>query len=136
MQFAYWSIDDVNRELAQRLAARMRVRLDLCDFRDSTRAVAAHIYDLDSFPADRRAVLLAALRAARQRTPVAIHTYRLSAGAARALRRNGVIVVRRLQLTLFMALSVTVAGLRARRRKPRSSAAGVAANPRVPATVV
>jgi len=33
MQFAYWSIDDVNRELAQRLAARMRVRLDLCDFR-------------------------------------------------------------------------------------------------------
>src|ERR1043166_8336946 len=95
MQFAYWTIDEVNRDLAERLAARAQVGLELCDFRDQRPEALAQLYDLDSFPPDRRAALLADLKAARRSEPVAIHTYRLPARDARRLRPTGVCVVPR-----------------------------------------
>jgi hypothetical protein len=118
MRFAYWTIDEVNRDLAQRLAARAGVQLDVRSFQDgaATATFDAVLYDLDFFPPDRREALLADLRTQPRSEQVAVHSYHVSPRHASALRRQGVIVVRRLRLALFTRLRAAVAGARAELR--------------------
>jgi hypothetical protein len=62
------------------------------------------VYDLDFLPADYRARLLAAHTTARSGALIAIHSYNLTSGQRRRLRRRGVVVARRLGSSLFARL--------------------------------
>jgi hypothetical protein len=131
MRFAYWTIDEVNQHRAERLAERAGVELDIRTFRDAapSEPFDAVLYDLDFFPADCRRALLADLQAQQRIQPVAVHSYHLPARQARTLRRQGVIVVRRLRFVVFARLRKTIiASRRARSRNPQHGAS--AASPR------
>jgi hypothetical protein len=106
MHIAYLSIDEVNRALAERLAAAGGDVLCVLEPRDpaSLGNGAARVYDLDSLPPRLRASVLADLRAAPPPMPAAVHSYSLEDEDVEALSRNGVVVVRRLGLKLFRAL--------------------------------
>jgi hypothetical protein len=121
MRFAYWSIDEVNQNLAERFASRTGVQLDVRSFQDAaaTGVFDAMLYNLDFFPPDRRKALLANLETKPPSEPVAVHSYRLSKRQAAALWRNGAIVARRLGLALFARLRAAVARTDA---EPRASA--------------
>jgi hypothetical protein len=124
MRFAYWTIDEVNQDLAERLAAETGVHLDVLSFRDIFPAglFDAVLYDLDFFPPDRRQVLLADLQAGRRTEPVAVHSYHLLARHALALRRQGVIVTRRLRPQVFNRLWAAVAARQANQQKSERAA--------------
>jgi hypothetical protein len=111
MLFAYLTLDEVNQNLAERLAADAGVGLEVLSFRDAAPAgqFDAVLYDLDFLPDDRRQQLLADLSAGRRVEPVAVHGYCLTGRQARALRRRGVLVARKLRPELFARLR-TVAG--------------------------
>lgn len=127
MRFAYWTIDEVNQHVAQRLANRAGVELDIRSFQDADAAVAfdAVLYDVDFFPADRRQTLLADLAAHRRAEPIVVHSYRLSGTEARALRRQGVIVVRRLRSSVFARLRAVVLRRLVQRGRKRAAKPGV-----------
>jgi hypothetical protein len=106
MRLAYLTLDEVNLELARRLAARACLRLDELTFRDGDRTGPRDgvLYDLDTLPEDYRGRLLAALAAGGRDGPVGVHGYALAPRQARALRRRGVVVARRLSRVLFARL--------------------------------
>jgi hypothetical protein len=106
MRFAYLSLDVVNQELASRLAARAGVRLNTLTFRDPV-PNGPHdvvLYDLDFLPDNYRERLLDNLTSGAQSGRIAVHGYGLSLRIARALRRHGVFVARRLRGNLFQRL--------------------------------
>jgi hypothetical protein len=70
------------------------------------------VYDLDSFPEAEREEVLAKLLNSLALYPVALHSYNLTDGQVRCLRRNGVAVHRRLTEAVFLGL------------KPRRAEAG------------
>jgi hypothetical protein len=115
MLCAYLSLDEVNQDLAARSADEAGVELDALTFRDAAPAgqFDAVVYDLDSLPPAYRRALLADLGAGQLVEPVAVHSYNLSAGQVRALRRRGVIVGRRLRSRLFDRLLAAVHARRA-----------------------
>jgi hypothetical protein len=104
MRYAYLTHDDVNRDLAARLAAGVGVELEPLTMRDDPRRFDAVLYDLDFLPADDRDRLLAQLSSDRANRPAAVHGYGLSARQRRTLRRRGVTVARRLCGALFARL--------------------------------
>jgi hypothetical protein len=106
MRFAYLTLDVVNQALAARLAAAAGVCFSALTFRDAVPSGPrdAVLYDLDFLPADFRERLLKELVAGPRRGPVAVHGYSLSPRVARALRRRGVVVARRLRAGLFRRL--------------------------------
>jgi hypothetical protein len=115
MWCAYLTLDEVNQDLAQRLAAAAGVRLEVLSLRDAAPAgqFEAVLYDLDFLPPDCREALLADLRAQRWIEPVAVHSYQLSPRQIVALRRSGVIVARRLGRKVFDRLLAAVSARRA-----------------------
>src|SRR3954467_11650758 len=106
MQFAYLTLDEMNQDLAARLADAAGVELDVLSFHAPAPdgPFDAVLYDLDYLPDDRRAALLATPAAGCRGKPVAVHGYHPSAGAGRALRRQGVLVARHLDAELFVRL--------------------------------
>src|SRR5438309_823613 len=79
MFIAYLSTDEVNRDLAETLAAAGGDALCLLEPRDLPRSEdgAALVYDLDSLPPGLCASLVADLRAVPPARPVAVHSYAL-----------------------------------------------------------
>jgi hypothetical protein len=106
MLFAYLSMDEVNQDLAHRLAAAYDVELDVLTFRDAAPAgqFDAVLHDLDSLPADRRAAILANLEGGEVPGPVAVHSYNLRVSQIKALRNRGVLVTRQLNPQVFVRL--------------------------------
>jgi hypothetical protein len=127
MRFAYWTIDEVNQHLAERFAARTGVQIDVCSFRDAdaARSFDAVLYDLDFFPMEQRRDLLAGLLAQQRIEPVVVHSYHLRSEEARALRRQGVIVVRRLRPNVFARLRALVSRQARKRSDQRAARPGV-----------
>jgi hypothetical protein len=95
---AYLSHDEVNLDLAQRLADAAGVQLCPLSVRDSAPAVScdAVLWDLDGLPHAERAGALKALLAGPLTRPAGMHSYRLEGAEVRALRARGVAVSRRL----------------------------------------
>ena len=114
MRVAYLTVDEVNQEMAAELAARCHVTVEPVSFRDwpLQRPFDAVVYDLDSFPKAERAEVLTKLLNSLALYPVAVHSYSLTEGQVRRLRRNGIAVHRRLTEAVFLGL------------KPRRAEAG------------
>lgn len=106
MLYAYLTHDEVNQDLAKKLAAEMDVDVYVFCLRDACKAgqFDAVLYDLDALPPDTRLMLLADLGARRRRRPIAVHSHNLSDQQERALRRQGVIVTKRLRLEVIARL--------------------------------
>jgi hypothetical protein len=114
MRIAYLTTDEVNKNLALRLAAQWDMSLHPLEPRDPPPDgdFDAVLYDWDHWPANQRPSALdgAQERAAR---PVALHSYSLERDQARALRRSGVLVFDRLELKTLFDLHRAVAQARA-----------------------
>jgi hypothetical protein len=99
VSIAYMSLDEVNQDLALEIA-------DGCGERLATLASSAEVlpgecdaivYDLDHLCASDRRLILEQLMLGPTERLAAVHSYHLPPRAVRSLRRNGVIVERRLQ---------------------------------------
>jgi hypothetical protein len=106
MRFAYLTLDVVNENLAARLAAAAGLSFRTLTLRDPVPDGRGDVvlYDLDFLPADYRERLLADLKSGRWSGRVGVHSYSLTRRLARALRRRGVVVTRRLRGGLFRRL--------------------------------
>jgi hypothetical protein len=123
---AYVTVDEVNQDLAERLAARAGMRLEIVFPRDAAEAASSAmvLYDLDSLPPADRQALLAGLSlqpAGSGGAVVAVHSYYLPPRQARALRRQGVLVARRLRPTMFDRLRAAAGGKKAPGRRRRGT---------------
>ena len=106
MRYAYLTLDEVNEDWAERLAAQVEAELDVVSPRDIFAAgpFDALVVDLDSLPPGYRKAVLDDLLAGKQEGQTAVHSYRLRIRDARVLRRRKVIVARRLELEIFHRL--------------------------------
>jgi hypothetical protein len=100
MLFAYLTLDDLNRDLAARLAADAGVELRFPSF-DVDAQFDAVLYDLDFLPRDYRARLLATLSARCPAKPIGVHSYNVSPHQRCLLRYRRVAVAERLCGELF-----------------------------------
>jgi hypothetical protein len=98
MILAYLSHDEVNLDLARRLADAAGVLLRPLFVRDGPSHVSfdAILWDLDCLPPAERAATLKALLAGPLTCPVGVHSYSLGWLEAQALRARGVDVSCRL----------------------------------------
>jgi hypothetical protein len=105
MLIAYISSDEVNRDMASRMAAARETTLHSffpeCKPPDSR--FGAVLYDLDSMPTWLRRRVVAELLTTTPSRPMAVHTYKLD-GETVALRGKGVTVNRRLGPHVIRAL--------------------------------
>jgi hypothetical protein len=110
MRIAYLTTDEVNQELALRLAAGQEAQLEVIWPRDGPpdSCFDAVIYDLDCLPPPLRQQLLADLAGSGAPLPAAVHSYALEGEQIKALLGRGVIVRRRLRATLLHRLSAAV----------------------------
>jgi hypothetical protein len=99
MFICYVSLDDVNQRLAAETAEESGATIDYCASQAEMPVVPcdAVMYDLDNLPSDDRRRILNELRSGPAKRVSAVHSYNLKAADAEALRRNGVVVRRRLQ---------------------------------------
>jgi hypothetical protein len=106
MRIAYINRDEVNCDLAQRLAARCG--LAICQLESGElvrpRLFDGVLYNLDDIPRDERSGLLRRLRSDRFACPIAVHGYAMTDEQAHELGRHGVTAARRLGSTLFLRL--------------------------------
>jgi hypothetical protein len=98
MGIAYLSLDEVNHDLAARTAGDYGVDLDILTSPAEITAspCEAVIYDLDYLADHDRRHILDELTRGPADTLAVLHSYNLRPGEKRALRRNGVVVHRRL----------------------------------------
>src|SRR5262249_3031281 len=110
MRIAYLTTDEVNQQLASRLAAGQQAQLEVIWPRDEPPdgRFDAVIYDLDCLPPPLRRQLLTDLAGGGAPWPAAVHSYALDGEQIKALLGRGVIVRRRLRATLFRRLSAAV----------------------------
>jgi hypothetical protein len=106
MIVAYLSHDEVNLDLAQRLADAAGILLCPLFVRDMASAVSfdAVLCDLDCLPPAERAGTLKALLVEPLTCPVGVHSYSLVWSKVQALRARGVTVSRRLHEGAFADL--------------------------------
>ena len=111
MRYAYLTLDEVNQDWAERLAAQAGAELDVVSPRDLLAAgpFDALLIDLDSLPPGYRKAALDDLLAGKQAGQAAVHSYHLRIRDARVLRRRGVIVARRLEVDIFHRLRKALA---------------------------
>jgi hypothetical protein len=111
MRYAYLTLDEVNQDWAERLAAQVDAELDFVSPRDILAAgpFDALLVDLDSLPPGYRKVVLDDLLAGKQEAQTAVHSYHLRIRDARVLRRRGVIVARRLEGEIIQRLRKALA---------------------------
>jgi hypothetical protein len=95
----YISLDDVNQGLAAQTAEEYGVTMDACASQAELPVVPcdAVVYDLDNLHSDDRRHILDELTSGPAKRLAAVHSYNLEPIDMEALRRNGVIVRRRLQ---------------------------------------
>ena len=110
MRITYVSTDEVNQDLAARIAAKFGVRVckrlpedplpdDLCD---------AVLYNLDDVPRAERSALIVGFRRGKPGHPTAVHGYNITDEEARTLNRYGVASARRLHADLLGTLFTAV----------------------------
>jgi hypothetical protein len=105
MNLAFVSTDEVHQDLAYRLGRTLRVDVHQLSPMDWVpERLDGVIYDLDYLPSEQREQVLTRLIAAPARGLVAVHSYNLLQEQAQALRRNGVLVRRRLGRRLFRTM--------------------------------
>ena len=111
MRYAYLTLDQVNQDWAERVAAQAGAELDVVSPRDLLAAgpFDALLIDLDSLPPGYRKAALDDLLAGKQAGQAAVHSYHLRIRDARVLRRRGVIVARRLAVEIFQRLRKALA---------------------------
>jgi hypothetical protein len=99
MFICYVSLDDVNQRLAADTVEEFGATVDFCASQAELPVVPcdAVMYDLDNLPNDDRRHILDELSSGPAKRVSAMHSYNLPAGDADTLRRNGVVVRRRLQ---------------------------------------
>jgi hypothetical protein len=108
MRITYVSTDEVNQDLAARIAAKFGVGVckrlpkdrkpdDLCD---------AVLYNLDDVPRAERSALIEGFRCGKPDRPTAVHGYDITDEQARTLSRNGVATARRLHSDLLCILFI------------------------------
>jgi hypothetical protein len=103
---AYLTLDEVNADLALRLAAEGGTALCALVPREALPGVPfdALLYDWDSLPAERRDGVLAELLGGPLPCPVAVHGYNLDEGLGEELSQKGVAVYRQLGPEVFVQL--------------------------------
>src|SRR5262249_13762632 len=91
MRIAYLTTDEVNQQLASRLAAGQEAQLEVIRPRDEPPdgRLDAVIYDLDCLPPPLRQQLLTDLAGGGARCPAAVHSYALEDEQIKALLRRG-----------------------------------------------
>ena len=106
MRIAYLTTDEVNQDLAVRLAGAQGVRLEVLWPRDEPPDghFDAVVYDLDCLPPCLRQEILSSLASAAAPWPVAVHSYALAGEQVKELRGRGVAVHRRLRARLLRVL--------------------------------
>jgi hypothetical protein len=123
MLVAYLTTDEVNQDLATRLAVERGITVWPMCVRDGAAdgEFNAVLYDWDYWPAEQRKELLAQWKAGPVSSPVAVHSYHLEE-ESEALVRNGVMVFRRLEPEVFQVLGRAVPGGRGREEEVRLAA--------------
>ena len=118
MLIAYFTTDEVNEWVANRLAADCGVTVCpmFLNAEPAEEGFDALLFDWDFLPAVWREEALTTLTTRPLACPVAVHSYHLSEKQIQALRGNGVQVRRRLQPSLLQALVQVVVQDRPTRR--------------------
>lgn len=110
MRIGLWTIDEVNRYFASRMARAAGVQLVLREPRDgwSGRGFDAAVYDLDYLPPEDRRHIIEMLTSQQPARLTAVLSRNLTPGEVGKLRRRGVRVCRRPSLRLFRHLAQPV----------------------------
>jgi hypothetical protein len=110
MRFAYLTLDEVNQDLAQAIAAEHAVDLEVHARHDAIkgREYDAVCCDLDSFPAEEREAYLMALAEDLKNQPIALHSYNLGGRQLRLLHRIGLLSTKSLRSELFGRLLAAI----------------------------
>jgi hypothetical protein len=103
---AYLTTDEVNEDLALRMAAECGITLRPLALQGAPPdgEFDAVVYDWDYLPADHRKAILSNLLSGFTPYRVVLHGYHLEDDQVEALRANGVLVHRRLDLEVFEGL--------------------------------
>jgi hypothetical protein len=125
MRIAYRTLDDVNRDLATRLAARAGIDVLSPGIGECVESFDAVVYDLDHLPTDFRDRLLSELASGQLTQVVGVHSYNLTDGQRRALRRRGICVRRRLGKVLMSRLLEPALVTRVRSRQSEQGSQAV-----------
>jgi hypothetical protein len=106
MRIGYLTLDEVNENLARRLAARLHVQLERLSFSEdsSVDCFDARLYEVDYLTPGDRQRLFARLMGSSPDMPVAVHGFHLRRREARSLRAAGIAVFRRLDARVFRYL--------------------------------
>jgi hypothetical protein len=106
MRIGYLTLDEVNENLAQELAARFHIRLERLSFCDdaAVQCCDALLYEVDFLAPGDRERLLARLIDRSGDAPVAVHGFHLCRRETRFLRGSGIKVFRRLETKVFRQL--------------------------------
>jgi hypothetical protein len=118
MRIAYVTTDEVNQDLALRTATDWGACLEVLSVQEAlpNGHYDAVVYDWDFLPRDCREKVLAGLAKAPRNFVVALHSYGLQEREARALRRRGLLIFRRLRGSLFRKVRREVPGAQRPRR--------------------
>lgn len=105
-RLAYQTTDGLNEATADLLTGQCGGQMVPLLFRDPSPdgQFDAVLYDLDYLPSERRDEVLAQLLAGPLHCPTGVHSFNLEDEQADALRRNGVVIARRLDLHLIRRL--------------------------------
>jgi hypothetical protein len=109
MLLAYLTTDEVNLDLARRLAEDWGTCLYPLSFEEIPQhgQFDALLFDWDFLPPSRRQEMLRELLAEPSAYPVGLHSYQLEDHEVEALRHKGVAVFRRLDPEVFKGLAET-----------------------------
>ena len=118
MLFAYLSTDEVNQDLAQRMAEECGVTVYCLSFRDPPPdgRFDALLYDWDSLPQQKRQEIMAELPCGTRPCPAALHSYHVEDKEAKILCQRGVLLYDRLEPEVFRGLSRAAQEVRAMAR--------------------
>jgi hypothetical protein len=112
MRIAYITTDEVNEDLAVRMAADCDTKLCPWSPKDGPPdgRFDAVVYDLDYLPPHQREQVLAELFSGLAPSAVAVHSYNLDDKRIEILRERGVIVSQRLEPEMLMQLRLAADG--------------------------
>jgi hypothetical protein len=121
MRIAYLTVDEVNEDLALRLAEEYGMTVCLHTFRDPPLdgQFDAVLYDWDSVPRSAQREILARLLEGPLSCPVGVHGYNVPETQEEALRKKAVVVFRALQPEVFRLLHLAADQLRPARHSGR-----------------
>jgi hypothetical protein len=126
MRIAYLTTDEVNKDLALRLAAQWHMTVCPLEPRDPPLdgEFDAVLCDWDHWPTDQRPKTLNGASATSVRRPVAVHSYGVEKHQARALRRMGILFFDRLGPRTLLELQRAVNQARALRQQEKTTDLG------------